>query len=184
MTAGENKTTEECTEENVMGADILTLQELLLRCAGAVYSSGEGTHGYVLSDEMRQTCPCLRAYDGINHYLDATDGYRCCKVFLYDEGEEGPNCLCCQGRSWVPSLDRDAWRQAWRGIGGYINIDSLPHQLGDLIIAQLILPGKGRHQEIFEGRVTEGEGLRGQLAEITAIWRAIDRIPGVKMDRC
>ena len=116
-----------------MTIDNLTVDQLLWALAGAkrecVYGADgkrENQYGdripcefcdgkgqvYALPDSVRELCPCLRAYDGINHYLDATDGYRCCKVFLYEEGKESPDCQVCRGRIFTPSRSLEAWLEA------------------------------------------------------------------------
>ena len=68
---------------------------------------------------VRKPCPCEYIYDGINHYLDASDGNRCCKLQIYDLGHRLDTCDACQGRNWVPSPDILDWvwalnKEGWR----------------------------------------------------------------------
>lgn len=161
-----------------------TLEEILLACAGTTVpcpnSLGnlaslpnepapqerctgcnvEGRH-YVLGDEVRAECP-------LNW-----------ETYALPLLEHPGQCFCA-GRSWVLNPDPYTWRRAWRNVGGCIDIDNSPQHLGDWVVVQLILPGERRHQGII-AHVTESEGLRDQLAEATAIYRAINQIPGVRM---
>lgn len=87
-----------------------TLTEILTACAGATYRSRPsqvpvGSTNYVLGDEVRLPCPCLNF-----PFADP----RVCEACLRTGGYEphGTSCVNCQGRSWVPNPDPDAWGQA------------------------------------------------------------------------
>lgn len=196
---GHRESTKSLVGASAMSTKQLTLQERLTACAGATVhclhlradgkpepektpsETGERRCNacvdqaipgrvYFLGNKVRLHCPCLRAYDGINHYLDATDGFRCCKRFLYDEGKEGNDCHCCQGRSWVPNPDQDAWRRVLRALGWEMKIEM--HLLGDAIEIE-----KPNGNLAF---VRPREGLHDFPAFATVLKRALEQ-QGVEM---
>ena len=67
-------------------------------------SDCKGTGKILRFSWARKLCPCLDQYDGINHYLDATDGFRCCKLTLYDYDKEMPDCRLCSGLGYVINI--------------------------------------------------------------------------------
>ena len=169
-----------------LATETLTLKELLLACAGAtvpctvcpacvdhpsVTVTCKDKRMFFFPDSVRLPCPCLAAYDGINHYLDATGGYRCCKVTLYDAGKETQDCRCCRGRGWVPKLDTYAWRQALRDKGYMLGLQD---ERGGTWVT---IRGGYMVEIIVESR----DGFRGQRAEMEATRRLLEKVPGVEM---
>lgn len=153
-----------------------TLDALLVKCAGAVYSSDEGPHSYVLPDEVRLPCECIL---GTQRCIGCRLGDAQVIAILGPDAPLAhpdefcdPPCLNCQGRSWVPNPDGYAWRRAWWAIEGGLDIQALPYVTGDFVTA---------HGPWGQGTVHSKEGLRDQLAEMTAIERAIRQLPGVEM---
>ena len=110
-----------------MTAEPLTVEQMLLAMAEAVYSADEGTQGYVLPDKVRLPCP----------------------NFWQPAGAHDAHCPRCQGRNWLPSPDPFAWRKAFRGIVAEIYIRSLPTFAGDIVevwldgISFAVDPGEG-----------------------------------------
>lgn len=149
-----------------------TLTDILTACAGAIYSNTprpmpDGSIDYVLGDEVQLPCPCL-------NYPFAD--FRTCGACLQTGGYEphGTSCTNCQGRTWVPNPDQDAWRRVIRALYGAVLHDSCFDRVGDDITIIL-------RDNLDIGHVDHTEGLRDFLAFATALQRALEQMPNVEM---
>lgn len=123
---------------------------------------------YILGDEVRIPCPCLR-------------GEFACEpcqpmCIVHSDG-----CAPCQGRSWVPNSDQDACRRAVRSLNWMVNVESRPWPadpyLGDEVHIRELY---GKNLAL----VTHHDRLRDFLAFTTALKRALEQMPGVEMGGC
>ena len=149
------------------------LADLLLYCAGAKYPDGK----FFFGDEVRLPCPCPGYCVPYYQMPDDRDDSRCfaCSSAARDQsltpgqrpslGVHGDWCLNCQGRLWVPNPDRDTWEEVVLNEGYVITVTSDPRAYGDEVRVHKI----GGLGDV----VVNGEGLRGQLAEMTAIHRML-----------
>lgn len=137
------------------------------RCTGCNF---EGRH-YLLGDEVRLSCPCL-------NYPFADS--RVCEVCLQTGGygPHGTSCINCQGRTWMPNPDQDAWRQVVRALTIRVVVESEPGEgWGDKV---LVDPWIFNCQS---GHVDPEEGLRDFLAFATALKRTVEQMPDVEMGK-
>lgn len=169
----------------------LTLAQLFLACAEASKPCpGETTHDGVIECEKGYldcgfeefhyagtTCPHCNGRYSIRHkHCNGTgrsyilgDEVRviCPNAFIRQHDE---NCIECAGIGWTPSHNGYVWREALRGINAVMSIIIQPEYEGDEVTVEL-LP-----DYVLNVIVGSSEGLRGQRAEMVAIFRTIQLI--------
>ena len=135
----------------------LTLDQLLLTCAGATI---EGAlyleQHYFFPDSVRIPCPPIMVQG----------------KFAASPGLRHLTCDKCQGRSWTPNHNPYAWRQALRERGWSLYIESDPRRPGDALEIYI-------SRDLPTCRVSHFDGIRDQLAEMEAIRRMLEKVPGI-----
>jgi len=182
-----------------MTTKILTLDQLLLACAGAtvpcpvcdlecqrevpcmcveikhldkVACDGSGRI-FFFGASMRLPCPCLKHADG-------------CGMCWAQGNRHDDHCEPCQGRGWIPNADSYAWRQAIRE-KGWVMVTTTSSKRDDI----RMFPSykdyyRYRYTPWFSAPVVsvivyEKGGLRDQMAEMEVIRQMLAREPGVGM---